>query len=159
MDVAAADSITERALEIEIIALYPDLVRRLTLVLHDIHDAEDVAQSAVARALESRRRFDGRNLRGWLFTIGVRLAFNERRRQRRASRPLEVRGVDWISSDPDLWAALAELEAQPRAALILSVLDGYTHEEIAAILNVRPGTVSSWLSRAKARLRVLLGEE
>jgi len=40
----------------------------------------------------------------------------------------------------------------------LSVLDGYTHEEIARMLGVRPGTVSSWLSRAKERLRVLLGD-
>ena len=64
-----------------------------------------------------------------------------------------------MSSEPDLWDALGTLEPRQRAALVLNVLDGYTHEEISRMFGVRPGTVSSWLSRAKDRLRVLLGDE
>jgi DNA-directed RNA polymerase specialized sigma24 family protein len=41
----------------------------------------------------------------------------------------------------------------------MSVLDGYTHDEIAAMLEVRPGTVSSWISRTKQRLRVVLRDD
>ncbi|MBA3779002.1 MAG: sigma-70 family RNA polymerase sigma factor [Chloroflexi bacterium] len=64
-----------------------------------------------------------------------------------------------MSSDPDLWIALAQLEPQQRAALLLSTLEGYTHPEIGQILGVPAGTVSSWLSRTKERLRVLLGDD
>ena len=150
----------ERDLEAELVAAYPLLVRRLTLVLRDADGAQDMAQAAVARALEQRHRFHGGNPRGWLYTIGLRLAFNELRRRRRLV-PLSGEGEpEWaMASQPDLWLALAQLEPQQRAALILNTLDGYTHAEIASILGVRTGTVSSWLSRSKDRLRALLGDE
>jgi RNA polymerase sigma-70 factor (ECF subfamily) len=64
-----------------------------------------------------------------------------------------------MESQPDLWLALAQLDPLHRAALVLSTLDGYTHAEIAGILGVREGTVSSWLSRSKDRLRTILGED
>jgi RNA polymerase sigma-70 factor (ECF subfamily) len=64
-----------------------------------------------------------------------------------------------MSSEPDLWIALGELEPRHRAALLLSTLEGYTHDEIGRILDVPAGTVSSWLSRTKDRLRQLLGDD
>lgn len=63
-----------------------------------------------------------------------------------------------MRTDFDLWVALAALEPRARAALLLSTLDGYTHPEIAQMLGVRPGTVSSWLSRTKEHLREVLKE-
>src|SRR5262245_34294669 len=66
-------------LESELVAIYPALYRRLTLVLRDQAEAEDVAQAAFARALESRGQFHGGDLRAWFYTIGLRLAFNELR--------------------------------------------------------------------------------
>ncbi len=64
-----------------------------------------------------------------------------------------------MTSEPDLWIALAQLEPSHRAALLLSTLDGYTHPEIGQILGVPAGTVSSWLSRSKERLRAMLGDD
>ena len=146
--------------ESELVAIYPALVRRLALVLREVGDAEDVAQAAFVRALEHRDAFAGGDVRAWFYTIGLRLAFNERRRRRTLlMRPVEVRPLWAMASEPDLWIALGELDPQHRAALLLSVLDGYTHDEIAGMLGVRPGTVSSWLSRTKERLRALLGDD
>jgi len=149
-------------LESELLAAYPALTRRLTLVLRDASEAEDVAQAAFARALERRDRFDGGDARAWFYTIGLRLAFNELRRRRPATAaPTATAAAEpsWaMTSEPDLWQALGQLEPQHRAALLLSTLDGYTHDEVGRILGVRPGTVSSWLSRTKARLRAHLGE-
>ena len=144
---------------------YPALARRLTLVLRDAAEAEDTAQAAFARALEQRHRFAGGDLRAWFYTIALRLAFNElRRRRSRDGRTTDDRSPEreptWaMSTDPDLWAALAGLEPEHRAALLLSTLEGYTHAEIGAILGVRAGTVSSWLSRTKDRLRKILGDD
>jgi DNA-directed RNA polymerase specialized sigma24 family protein len=40
----------------------------------------------------------------------------------------------------------------------MNVVDGYTQATIAEVLGVAPGTVASWISRAKASLRVALDE-
>jgi len=147
-------------LETELLAAYPALHRRLTLVLRDASLAEDVSQNAFARALEHRNRFSGGDARAWLYTIGLRLAFNELRRRRPTVALTPANEPTWaIASEPDLWVGLGQLESRQRAALLLSALDGYTHDEIATMLEVRPGTVSSWISRAKDRMRVLLGED
>lgn len=146
--------------EAELLDVYPALTRRLAVVLRDASEAEDVAQTAFAKALEHRHKFSGGDVRAWFYTIGLRLAFNEllRRRQTAALGPDDE--PTWaMSSDPDLWIALGQLEPHQRAALLLSTLDGYTHEEIGRMVGVRPGTVSSWLSRTKERLRALLGDD
>jgi RNA polymerase sigma-70 factor (ECF subfamily) len=145
--------------EAELLALYPALTRRLALVLRDATEAEDVAQAAFARALEARSGFRGGDLRAWFYTIGLRLAFNELRRRRGIAASDLSDEPSWaMCSEPDLWVALNEIGAHQRAALLLSVLEGYTHEEIGQILGVPAGTVSSWLSRTKERLRSMLGD-
>jgi RNA polymerase sigma-70 factor (ECF subfamily) len=159
MDLArVAPAVTD--LEGDLLDAYPLLVRRLALVVRDATEAEDLAQAAFTRALERRHRFGGGDVRAWLYTIGLRLAFNElRRRRSRPTIPPQDEPSWAMASEPDLWMAIADLEPQQRAALILSVLDGYTHAEIAGMLGVRPGTVSSWLSRTKERLRARLGDD
>ncbi len=149
------------AFEVAVRPHYASLVRRLVLVLGSEQDAEDVAQEAYLRAFRSWDRFDGTDVRAWLYTIGLRLAFNQLRRHRRwlaAIQRLEPR--TWSDpSDPDLWAALRTLDGRTRAALLLNVVDGYTQREIGAMLAVPEGTIASWLSRGRARLREELGRE
>lgn len=146
--------------EAELLAAYPSLTRRLALVLRDATEAEDVAQAAFARALENRNRFTSGDVRAWFYTIGLRLAFNELRRRKRTAAWSPHREPTWaMSTDPDLWIALGHLEPRQRAALLLSVLEGYTHAEVGQILGVPAGTVSSWLSRTKDQLRVQLGDD
>ena len=55
--------------------------------------------------------------------------------------------------------ALSELEPEERIILILSALYGYTHREIAKILGIPRGTVSSKLHRIYAKLRRRLCEK
>jgi RNA polymerase sigma-70 factor (ECF subfamily) len=141
---------------------YPGLLQRLTLVLHDAEEAKDVAQEAYLRAFQAWTGFDGTDERAWLHTIGLRLAFNRLRRRRlwdrwlRGQRP----DPDWVIPERiDLWRALAELKPQQRAALLLNVVDGYTQGEVARMLDAPEGTIASWVSEAKGRLRVLLEDE
>jgi RNA polymerase sigma-70 factor, ECF subfamily len=137
------------------------LVRRLVLVLGNRDDAEDIAQDAYLNAFRSWPRFDGGDVRAWLHTIALRLAFNSLRRRKRSlaaiGRLEAVRPVS--TTDPDLWSAISELEPHHRAALLLQVVDGYTHAEIARILSVPEGTVASWLSRGRTLLRLSLTEQ
>ena len=158
MDLARTDA-PAIDLEAELVAVYPALVRRLTLVVRDAAEGEDLAQATAARALERRHTFRGGDARAWIYTIALRLAFNELRRRRRGAIPATVDPSWAMAVEPDLWIALGRLDPIHRAALLLATLDGYTHEEIGRMLGVRPGTVSSWLSRAKVHLRADLGDD
>jgi RNA polymerase sigma-70 factor (ECF subfamily) len=152
---AVADKDDPDAFEAAVRPHYAPLIRRLVLVLGDPHDAEDIAQDAYLSAFRSWDRFDGTDVRAWLYTIGLRLAFNHRRGRRRWLAAIgRVEPRPWSdASDPDLWAALATLEPSTRAALLFNVLDGYTQAEIARMLRVPEGTVASWISRGRANLR------
>ena len=135
---------------------YPALVRRLTAVMRDRETALDLAQEAYLRAYRAWDRFDGADERAWLFTIGLRLAFNERGRRLRWRGLLNRPPSDppWVvPEDRGLDEALRGLRREHRAVLLLNAVDGYTQAEIAAMLDVPPGTVASWLSRAKAHMR------
>jgi RNA polymerase sigma-70 factor (ECF subfamily) len=140
--------------------LYAGLVQRLTLVLHDAEDAKDVAQDAYARAFEAWDRFDGTDVRAWLHTIGLRLAFNRLRRRRLWGRWLHgQQPQSWVMPERiDLWNALGGLTPQQRAALLLNVVDGYTQAEVGRMLGAPTGTVAAWIHEAKAHLRATLGE-
>jgi RNA polymerase sigma-70 factor, ECF subfamily len=162
-DALALEATRRRAETFEevMLPLWPALVRRLTLVLGDAAAAEDVAQDAYLRAFRAWDGFDGGDVRAWLYTIALRLAFNERRRRRRwleAVRGIEPRRPH-DGPDPDLLAALERLDVRTRSALLLTAIDGYTQRETANILGVREGTVASWVSRGRAALRADLGRE
>jgi RNA polymerase sigma-70 factor (ECF subfamily) len=150
-----------RVFEGEVLALRPRLVRRLALVVGDSDEAEDLAQDACLRAIAHEASFQGESLWPWLQVIGVRLALNELRRRRRAIAVLLRAAPPPLvpAADIELWDALRQLPRNQRAALALHVLDGVSYAEIGDALHVPEGTVASWVSRAKARLRVELGEE
>ena len=140
---------------------YANLVRRLVLVLGSPEDAEDVAQDTYLKAYRSWDRFDGADVRAWLYTIALRLAFNELRGRRRwLAAMARIERKSWRDpSDPDLWAALETLDVRTRSALLLNIVDGYTQVEIGRILAAPEGTVASWISRGRATLRRQLEPE
>jgi RNA polymerase sigma-70 factor (ECF subfamily) len=140
---------------------YAGLVRRLTVVVGDREAGRDLAQETYFRAYRAWARFDGHDVRAWLHTIGLRLAFNERDRRRRFLRLFgRATGPEpWVdTADLELSEALSGLKREYRAALLLNAVDGFTQAEIAFMLGVPAGTVASWLSRAKAQLRGALAD-
>ena len=137
------------------------LVRRLALIVGDAEEARDLAQEAFVRLTEHWPLPDGGDPARWLSTVGVRLAIDERRRRRRWGF-LDLRETDaaWaISRDPDLWRALRRLDRRTRAAIVLTTLDGFSQDEVAVMLDAPRGTVASWISRGRERLRAELGPD
>lgn len=64
--------------------------------------------------------------------------------------------VDDAMLDPDLEIALAELQPDYRAVVVLCDVVGLTYEEIASTLGLKMGTVRSRIHRARSSLRATL---
>ena len=130
-------------------------------------DAEDAVHDTWLRTVEALRRFEWRSsLRTWLVSILLN-RLRELERQERQVLPLEDElATDAPSAelprdvDPlDLEAAIHALPPGYRRVLVLHDVEGFTHEDIAALLGVSPGTSKSQLSHARRRLRRALSAE
>lgn len=58
----------------------------------------------------------------------------------------------------DIQSALMHLSEEERQIIGMSVLAGYTSEEIGKVLHMKAGSVRSKLSRSLGKLRQMLGE-
>lgn len=152
-----------------------DVYRVAYALLRDPEAAVDATHDAFARAFERWDRYDPvRPLRPWLQSIAANVARDALRRRtvRRlavpaiAAREALAGAAAGGAADPaDLAgrralvaAALDTLPDRARAALVLRHYYGYDHASIAAILDTRPGTIASLLSRSHAALRARLDE-
>lgn len=136
------------------------LFRALVLVTGDQHEAEDLLQEAFVRVWERWGRVSNlANPVGYLH----RTAINALRSRYRHAVYAAKRRLLFVSVPPDALAAveardaalraLQALTRRQRAAVILTALLGYTTEEAAVALSIRPGTVHVLLSQARARLK------
>ena len=137
------------------------LARRLT---GSLQDAEDVVQDLFIGLPEAMHRYQEQGyLRGWLRRITVRLALMRIRSGRlRREETIEAHSPPArgnVLQDTAVRDALDALTPDDRTIVILKVVEGYDHREIAELLGIRRGTSEVRLHRAMARLRQLLEVE
>lgn len=135
----------------------------------DRRTAEDLVQETYARAFAaSRKAGPDENLRGWLFTILGNIWKNERKRKRpepvadvESLAPSRLEGpeaaLDRRELRERLRCALASLPDAFREVVVLRCVEGFSYQEVAAIVGCPAGTVMSRLARARALLRQSLG--
>src|SRR5262249_9343452 len=130
----------------------------------DVEDAFQATFLVLVRKAGSLRRHEA--LAAWLHRVACRIAGRARAvDNRRASReqPLTAEPcapqVD-MPVQRDLCAIVDEeierLPAHYRCAVVLCCLEGKSQEEAARLLSCPRGTVSSWLTRGRERLRLRL---
>ena len=153
----------------QIVALLPRLRRFARNLARNPHDADDVVQIAVERALTrlDQWRSDAR-LDSWMFKI-VRNAWIDelRSRGRRdkmflAAEAGENVGTDSMARETDLLAvqsAMARLPQEQREAVGLVLVEGLPYREAADVLDVPIGTLTSRLARGREALQAMLGTE
>jgi RNA polymerase sigma-70 factor (ECF subfamily) len=131
--------------------------------------ADDVIHDAFAQILRDAKSFDPSrgSARAWVYTIVRNTALKA---LHTANREVAVEnnrlhsmcdGRQQADGEPpsraDDYAALRicleKLEPKRRASLVLAIVDGRTHAEIAKYLRVPIGTVKAWIRRELISLR------
>ncbi len=136
---------------------------RIVSQREDAKDAVVLAFHQLWRKRRSVRLVAGSPL-PWLLATTTRTALNLERSARRQrallGRMPAVEPVVPAHDDPDspVVDAVRRLPPGQRDVVVLTVLEGYRHDEVAAALGISVGTVKSRLSRAKAALRGELTE-
>ena len=155
----------------------PRLRRFARTLTRHVHDADDLAQIAIERALQraaqwrppapgaTAEQLEGA-VRSWMFGI-VKNAWIDSLRSRKRERAV-VGGDDGIENVADdahtaaedrlsIAAAMARLPEEQQLAVSLVLIEGLSYQEAAVVMEVPVGTLTSRLSRAREALAVELG--
>ena len=130
------------------------------MYLQNRQDAEDVAQEVFLKYMRKAPYFlTASKEKSWLMTVTANLCKSELRAKRRENLPL-TEDISYLpKEESDVLAAVLELEDTYRIPIHLHYYEGYSLNEIAKMMRVRPGTVGSWLSRGREQLRKRLEED
>lgn len=126
-------------------------------------EADDVFQEGFVRVFEKVKQYKGEGaLGGWMRRIFVNCALERFRKERRVTLYPEVDdsllGVaydytDAMINEKTLLSFIRELPPRYRMVFNLYAIEGYSHQEVAAIMGISEGTSKSNLARARRILQ------
>ncbi len=160
--VLAAQDGERRAFELLFGHYQPLLLRHAFRLSADRELAQDAVQEAWIRISRNLRKLhDPRTFRSWIYRqvrwvlIDLQRASTRRRNVTLELQQTEALAQDAVTSNAgdELLAAIDHLPALERHTLHLFYLDDLKINEIAAVLDIPPGTVKSRLNRARNLLR------
>jgi RNA polymerase sigma factor (sigma-70 family) len=147
-------------------------------ILGDADSASDATQDGFIKAFQKLSQYRGGSFKAWLLRIITNTCYDVlRARRRHPTSSLEREDED---SDPEhdgrlldtaeqpdayvvrqelagvIQAAIEQLPADQRVALVLADVEGLDYTEIAVATGAALGTVKSRLSRARAKMRDML---
>jgi RNA polymerase sigma-70 factor, ECF subfamily len=149
------------------------LVSTLWGILGNYEEAQDAAQEAFLKCWRNREGIGQvRNLRAWIFRIGINAAKDlQRNAWRRRARPLiglatrieapagcPLKSAEAREARERLQRAILTLPPKEREVFLLRQSGGLTYEEIAKLQHSPVGTVKTQMRTAAARLRHVLQE-
>ena len=127
-------------------------------------DADDIAQEAFCRVLAADVGSLGReDLRRYLFRTANNLIADRWRRKTREQSAMDHAAHDATlnappgTGDDEIARTFAQLKPRDRALLWLAYVEEQDHRQMAGTLGVGAASVKVLLSRARRRLRDLLG--
>jgi len=150
-------------LRTELVELLPRLRRFARALARNAHDADDLVQTAIERALAhaGQLRADA-PLAGWMFGILRHAWIDEQRARLLASGESAEEVADPAQGAPvealAVQDAVARLPEEQRLAVALVLVEGLSYKEAAHIMGVPIGTLTSRLARARDALQAMLGD-
>ncbi len=131
--------------------------------ISNLVDAEDIMIEGFMKILENINQFKGSgSFEGWMIRIMVNESLSFIRRNKNMSVEVSLEKAEpkpdysFVYSNFNNDQLLKLIDDMPvgyQTVFNLYVMEGYTHKEIGALLNITEGASKSQLSRAKAYLR------
>jgi len=158
----------------ELVVRYQNrLYNSLSHMLESVEDAHDVTQDTFVHAFVKLHTFRGQSaFYSWLFRIALNSAASHRRKGRRTAVSLDASrdqtGFEPTDTHPEtppgshleiverqtlVQRALEQLTPEYRTVLVLKEMEGFSYEEIAAVVECPIGTVRSRIHRARIELK------
>jgi len=151
----------------ELIGRHQNDIRNLLLKLVNFNngDVDDLSQEAFIRVYKYLKTFKGdASFKTWIYTITYRVFIDAQKKNNKYyqlksekkiinGRPIKVQPR--MDSKMDAEIIISCLRPEEKVAIQLSYLQGFTHKDIAAILECPIGTVKSHINRGKERIRKL----
>ena len=154
--------------ENEFVALIPRMRSLARYLCRNATDAEDLTQTAMARAWRRRDTYTpGSNMKAWLLTIVRNQFYSDKRRAWRVTwlDPLvaeetlaALSNADAPLELEDVRRAMEELPVAQSQAFNLIVIAGLPYEDAAMIGGCATGTIKSRVHRARKNLAAILAE-
>jgi RNA polymerase sigma-70 factor (ECF subfamily) len=149
-----------------IVAALPRLRRFARAIARDVHDADDLVQLSIERALLKYEQWRPESkFESWMFGV-MRNAWIDEVRSRGRRRRLfadaeegENVGEDASEAQIELLAvqrAFSSLQEDQRLAVALVLIEGLSYKEAADVLEVPIGTLTSRLARGRDALQKML---
>ncbi len=132
-------------------------------------EAEDVLQESFIKLFNSMDSYSGKgSFEGWIKRIVQNTAINNYRSSIKYDLHIDISNVEHELTDENFTTVFDAFEVKELVILLnqlpdgyrmvinLYYIDGYTHKEIATLLNIGEGTSKSQLFKAKAYLKQLM---
>ena len=142
---------------------YPQMMGICLRYAQNEHDALDILQEGFIKVFRNIAKYQpGTTLAAWIRRIMVNTAIDFYRKSIRrrtedldAAFDLKSMEADAISqfSEKEILAAVQQLTPAYRMVFNLNVIEGYSHKEIANLLNITESTSRSNLVKARGKLK------
>lgn len=164
--------------EDELVKCMPRLYKFAKRLRGDTHDADDLVQNTIERAINNKAEFSGGSLRAWMFTIMANININKYRTDGRRGQVIYPWPADEDGNPhqdvPDalqlpeeatahifaneVAGAFRRLPYIHQQAIKLVTVDGYKYKDAATLAGTCTGTIRSRLNRGREALRNMLKE-
>ena len=134
-----------------------------------LEDCEEVMDDSFIKIFRNLDKYDfERPFKFWVRTITVNTAIDFYRQSMRSIQSNPIEDYTHLGMDDNTFSSLSveeimkviqKLSPSYRAVFMLFAVDGYSHKEIGALLNITEGTSKSNLAKARMKLQDMLSKE